>query len=75
MPWQNLIIDRLSPKSFMPAFLQGAAKEQSARGRPKELVPLNGAAEMPPQEEMILDPRTQGIEAGKKSGRSLGLQF
>ena len=55
--------------------MQAAATEQSARERPKELVPLNEMAEMPPQEEMILDPRTQGIEVGEKSGRSLGLNL
>ena len=55
--------------------LQCAAREQSAKGTVKELIPLNGAAELPAQEEMVLDPRTQGIEAGQKSGKSLGLQF
>lgn len=55
--------------------MQSASKEQSASKSTKELVPLNEAGEMPLQEEMVLDPRTQGIEVGQKSGRSLGLQF
>lgn len=55
--------------------MQRASQEQAAKGCTKELVPLNGAAESAPQEEMVLDPRTQGIEVGQKSGKSLGLNF
>lgn len=55
--------------------VQAAAEEQAKSRRGKELMPLNEPVEIPSQEEMVLDPRTQGVEPGRKSGKSLGLQL